>query len=92
MLSRGHDHYWMKLMATYVSFNWQQEWKILDEGVVARSKYHVKGVLTRQQHKPLLEGPTVDMIDTILSRQCVHAAASVKEAKDKLAAIREVRK
>ena len=92
LISCGHDHYWMKLMATYASFNWQQEWKVLDEGVVVRrSKYHVRGVLTRQQHKPLLEAPTLDMVDAILSDQCSHIAASVKEARDKLAAIREVR-
>lgn len=31
------------------------------------------------------------MVDAILSDQCSHVAASVKEARDKLAAIREVR-
>ena len=61
-------YYKLGVMCAVESFNFQKDWKNLTDGVVRKTKYHQKGILSRQQRKHIIEQWRTDLMRSILGK------------------------
>jgi hypothetical protein len=59
-----HDFYKCRAIVAMLEFNWQREWKVLNQGVLRKNKHST--TVVRKQHLPHMTGPRLEIARRVL--------------------------